>query len=130
MPASFAIKTKPRVPKVRSLAKDRSEPSDAVSSPQSSSPTACEYSRSEVSRRADTVRMVTIEVRLIQNAASGEWAAQAATTGAALPRTFTYNRRRTREEALQDRELVAAWLRSELPRFSVADDSARVVFLD
>lgn len=74
--------------------------------------------------------MVTIEVRLIQNAASGEWAAQAATTGAALPRTFTYNRRRTREEALQDRELVAAWLRSELPRFSVADDSARVVFLD
>lgn len=71
--------------------------------------------------------MVTIEVRLVQDDA-GQWAAQAATTGAALPRVFTYSRRRTRAEALQDRDLVAAWLRSELRVF--ADRPARVVFVD
>lgn len=74
--------------------------------------------------------MVTIEVRLVQDEASGEWAAQAATAGAALPRTFTYNRRRTRDEALNDRDLVVAWLKSELPRLSVAEDRAQVVYLD
>lgn len=70
---------------------------------------------------------MTIEVRLVQDDA-GEWAAQAATTGAALPRTFTYSRRRTRAEAMQDRDLAAAWPRSELPAF--ADHPARVVFVD
>lgn len=74
--------------------------------------------------------MVTIEVRLVQDGESGEWAAQASTTGTALPRTFTYNRRRTRNEALDDRELVAAWLRSELPKLSVPADRVRVVFRD
>lgn len=74
--------------------------------------------------------MVTIEVRLVRDEASGEWAAQAATVGAALPRTFTYNRRRTRAEALQDRDLVAAWLRSELPAPVFADHPAHVVFVD
>lgn len=74
--------------------------------------------------------MMNIEVRLIQDEASGEWAAQAATTGAVLPRTFTYNRRRSRDEALADRELVVAWLKSELPRLSLAEDRTRVVYLD
>ncbi len=78
---------------------------------------------------ADTIGMVTIEVRVVRCDDSDAWAAQAATVGAVLPRTFTYSRRRTRTEALQDRDLVAAWLRSELPPL-VADHPGRVVFVE
>jgi len=78
----------------------------------------------------ESAAMVTIEVRLVKDEASGEWAAQAATVGAGFPRTFTYNRRRTRDEALRDRELVAAWLKSELPKLSIPEDRARIVYLD
>lgn len=133
MPATSAMRAKPHASSQHAKLRHRLKasvrlamPTPAISDP--ALPLANIHVQ-KYSPRAYTVRMVTIEVRLVQDDESGEWTAQATTTGAALPRTFTYSRRRTREEAPQDQELVAAWLRSELPRLSVAEDRARVVFV-
>lgn len=74
--------------------------------------------------------MATIEVCMVHFVAPGEWAAQAATRRATFPCNLTYNRRQARGEVMQDRELAAAWLASELPAPRVPDDRAKVVCLD